>query len=390
IEGQIFPFAPPPILGISTTGGFEFYLQQRGEASLDALSEMANQFVIAANERPELAGVRTTFVDNTPQYEIRALRDQAYALGVDVSELFSTMQGAFGTRYINDFTLFGRNFQVNMAADTNYRARPDDLENIFVRNREGNMIPLSSLVELTPTTGADLINRFNVFPSAKITGNPAPGYSSGEALKALEDVMASIPGGDDFTIGWTGTAYQEQSSGQAGTIAFVMGLIMVFLILAALYERWSLPFAVVTAVPFAVLGALVAVWLRGLQIDIYFQVGILVLIAIAAKNAILVVEFAARIRQEEGLSIKESALKAARIRFRPVIMTSMAFILGVLPLAIATGAGEAARNSLGTGIIGGMLFTTFLAIMFIPMFFELFQRFSERYFGKKDKKSTAN
>jgi len=309
---------------------------------------------------------------------------------VDVSELFSTMQGVFGTRYINDFTLFGRNFQVNMAADNDYRARPEDLENIFVRNREGNLIPLSSLVELTPATGTDLINRFNVFPSAKILGNPAPGYSSGEALETLEAVMASIPGGDDFTIGWTGTAYQEQNSGQAGAIAFVMGLIMVFLILAALYERWSLPFAVVTAVPFAVLGALVAVWLRGLQIDIYFQVGMLVLIAIAAKNAILVVEFAARIRQEEGLSIKESALKSARIRFRPVIMTSMAFILGVLPLAIATGAGEAARHSLGTGIIGGMLFATFLAVMFIPMFFELFQQFSERYFGKKDKKPTAN
>lgn len=386
-EGFIISFVPPPIRGMSTTGGFEAYLQQRGSADVKALADAARSLVAAASERPELAGVRTTFVDSTPQYRMEVDRDQAYALDIPVASIYETMQGTFGTRYVNDFTLFGRNFQVNMAADAAYRADPQDLENVFVRNRGGELVPISSVVTLTRDTGADVIDRFNIFPAAKVMGAPAPGYSSGQALDAMQEVVDQTLGGGDYTLGWVGSAFQELSSGSAGTLAFVLGVLMVFLILAAQYERWSLPFAVITAIPFAVLGALLAIWMRGLNIDIYFQVGLLVLIAMSAKNAILVVEFASKMHNVDGLSIKEAALQAVRIRFRPVIMTSMAFILGVLPLALATGAGEAARNSLGTPIVGGMILATYVAILFIPMFFELLQTGTEKLFPGKRRKA---
>ncbi|MGM0677993.1 efflux RND transporter permease subunit [Ectothiorhodospira marina] len=384
-EGQIFAFVPPPIRGLSTTGGFEVYLQQRGSADVNSLSQAAQALVEAANQRPELAEVRSTFVANTPKYRMQVDRDQAYALDVPVAAIYRTMQATFGTRYINDFTLFGRNFQVNMAANADYRANPEDLENVFVRSNGGDLIPISSVASLTRVPGADVIDRFNIFPSAKIMGNAAPGYSSGQALAALQEVTAQTLDGGEYSLGWVGSAFQELSSGSAGSIAFLLGVVMVFLILAAQYERWSLPLAVITAIPFAVLGALLAIWLRGLNIDIYFQVGLLVLIAMSAKNAILMVEFAAKMHQEEGLPIKEAALRAARIRFRPVIMTSMAFILGVLPLALATGAGEGARNALGTPIVGGMIVATYVAILFIPMFYELVETGTERLrsLGKK-------
>jgi len=382
-QAFIISFVPPPIRGMSTTGGFEAYLQQRGSADTKELAQAANSLVAAANQRPELAGVRTTFVDNTPQYRMDVDREEAYALDVPVAAIFRTMQGTFGTRYVNDFTLFGRNFQVNMAADASYRADPQDLENVFVRSGSNQLVPISSVVSLTRTTGADVIDRFNIFPAAKIMGSAAPGYSSGQALAAMQEVVDQTLGGGDYTLGWVGSAFQELSSGSAGAIAFLLGVIMVFLILAAQYERWSLPFAVITAVPFAVLGALIAIWMRDLNIDIYFQVGMLVLIAMSAKNAILVVEFASKMHNRDGLSIKEAALKAARIRFRPVVMTSMAFILGVLPLALASGAGEAARHSLGTPIVGGMILATYVAILFIPMFFEVLQTATEKLFGRR-------
>ncbi len=380
-QGQVFSFVPPAIRGISTTGGFELYLQNRGTGGLDALNTATQNLIEAANKRPELAGVRTTFEFNIPQYRAVVNRDKAYALGVPVKDIFTAMQSTFGTGYVNDFTLFGRNFQVNQAADAPYRINPQDLENVFVRSSKDGMIPLSSLVSLTRQSGPDVVNRFNIFPAAKILGNPAPGSSSGQALKAMQEVAASTLS-NNFQLGWIGAAYQELSAGTSGAIAFALGIIMVFLILAALYERWTLPLAVITAIPFAVLGALLANAMRGLDIDVYFQVGLLVLIAMSAKNAILIVEFAAKMHAD-GLSIAEAALAAARIRFRPVIMTSMAFILGVLPLALASGAGEGARHALGTGIVGGMILATYVAILFIPMFFELSQTLSEKFSRKK-------
>ena len=380
-QGQVFSFVPPPIRGISTTGGFELYLQNRGNGGLDALNTATQNLIAAANKRPELAGVRTTFEFNIPQYRAVVNRDKAYALGVSVKDIFTAMQSTFGTGYVNDFTLFGRNFQVNQAADTPYRVDPQDLNQVYVRSSSEGMIPLSSLVRLTRVSGPDVVTRFNIFPAAKILGNPAPGYSSGQALKAMQEVAASTLS-NNFQLGWIGAAYQELSAGKSGAIAFGLGIIMVFLILAALYERWALPLAVITAVPFAVLGALLANWMRGLDIDVYFQVGLLVLIAMSAKNAILIVEFAAKMHAE-GKSIPDAAREAARIRFRPVIMTSMAFILGVLPLALATGAGEGARHALGTGIVGGMILATYVAIIFVPMFFELAQTLSDKFSRRK-------
>jgi len=384
-QGQIFSFVPPPIRGISRTGGFEFYLQSRGGADSATLAKAVHELVAAANKRPELSGVRSTFINNVPQYRTHVNREKAYALGVPVKSVFSTMQATFGTRYINDFTMFGRNFQVNMAADKDFRADPSDLEQVYVRSDKGKLIPLSSVVDVKRVTGPDVVDRFNIFPAAKIMGSPAPGYSSGQALKAMQQV-ASQTLSRNYTLGWIGAAYQELTAGESGAIAFGLGLIMVFLILAALYERWSLPFVVITAIPFAVLGALTANWLRGLDLDIYFQVGLLVLIAMSAKNAILIVEFASRMHAHQGLSIKDAALEAARIRFRPVIMTSMAFILGVLPLALASGAGEGARHALGTGIVGGMILATYVAILFVPMFFEVIQAAGEKIWRKKPRK----
>lgn len=385
-QGQVFAFVPPPIRGISTTGGFEFYLQDRGPGGLSSLNAAVHALVAAANKRPELRGVRSTFVYDMPQYHMEVNRNKAYSLGVPVKDIFTAMQSTFGSGYVNDFTLFGRNFQVNMSSDKNFRATPQDLEQVFVRSTQGKLIPVSSLVTLTRVTGPDVVDRFNIFPAAKIMGNPAPGYSSGQALKAMQEVAATTLS-NNFKLGWVGSAYQELSAGTSGAIAFGLGIIMIFLILSALYERWSLPLAVMTAVPFAVLGALLANWMRGLAIDVYFQVGLLVLIAMSAKNAILIVEFAAKLHGE-GKSIKEAALEAARIRFRPVVMTSMAFILGVLPLAIATGAGEGARHALGTGIVGGMILATYVAILFVPMFFVLLQTLSEKIRPKSRPKSS--
>jgi multidrug efflux pump subunit AcrB len=241
-----------------------------------------------------------------------------------------------------------------------------------VRSDSGAMVPLNELVSFTRILGPDTVDRFNIFPAAKILGSPAPGYSSGQAIAAMQDVVAKTLS-NDFTIGWIGSAYQELATQGSGQLGFVFGLIMVFLILAAQYERWSLPLAVLTAVPFAVLGALVAIWLRGLDNDVYFQIGLVTLIGLAAKNAILIVEFASQ-RHQQGRSVYDAAIEAARLRFRPIVMTSLAFILGVLPLAISTGAGSASRHSIGTGVIGGMLFATFIAILFVPLFFRLLTR----------------
>ena len=247
---------------------------------------------------------------------------------------------------------------------------------MFVRSTEGQLVPLDALVKVRRTIGPDLVERFNVFPAAKILGQPAPGYSSGQAIAALQAVSKEVLDAS-YSLGWIGSAYQEIASAGTGTLAFVFGIVMVFLILAAQYERWSLPFAVVTAVPFAVFGAIAATWLRGMENDLYFQIGLLTLIGLSAKNAILIVEFA-MIHRREGASVFDSALQGARQRFRPIVMTSLAFMLGVLPLAISSGAGSASRHAIGTGVIGGMIVATFLATIFVPMFFVLIGKLTDR------------
>lgn len=371
-DGVVIGFNPPPIMGLSTTGGFEFYLQDRSGGSLENLAQAAQSVVQAAGQRPELAGVSTTFNTGVPQYRIDVDRDKAKALGVPIAAIFDTMQSTFGSLYVNDFSLFGRTYRVSLSSEPEFRQSPNDLRHVFVRSANNTMVPLNVLISAARIVGPDVVDRYNVFQAAKIQGNPAPGYSSGQAIAAMEEVVSQTLS-SDYTIGWTGSAYQELQSAGTGAQGFLFGLVMVFLILAAQYERWSLPFAVITAVPFAVFGAILAIWLRGIENDIYFQVGLVTLIGLAAKNAILIVEFAAE-HHRAGASAFEAAMEAARLRFRPIVMTSLAFILGVVPLAISSGAGSASRHSVGTGVIGGMVAATFLAILFVPLFFRVVTR----------------
>ncbi|ETR76327.1 transporter [Afipia sp. P52-10] len=382
-DGMMFGINPPPIQGISMTGGFEFYLQDRSGGTLDGLAQAANKVVAAAAQRPELRGVQSLFSTAVPQYRTTVDRDKAKMLGVPMNAIFDTMQSAFGSLYVNDFTLYGRTFRVNLSSEADFRRSPDDMRYLYVRSETGALVPLDALVTATRIIGPDTVDRFNIFPAAKIMGNPAPGYSSGQALEAIQEVVKKeLP--PEYTIGWTGSAYQEISTAGTGYQGFLFGLVMVFLILAAQYERWSLPLAVLTAVPFALFGAIGAIYVRGIENDLYFQIGLITLIGLAAKNAILIVEFAAE-RHREGLSLFDSAIEAARLRFRPIIMTSLCFILGVMPLAISTGAGSAARHSIGTGVIGGMIAATAFAIIFVPLFFRLVTRSAESIDERKAK-----
>jgi len=368
-EALVFAFNPPPINGLSNTGGFELFVQDRSGGGMAGLSAATDKLVAAATTRLELAGVRTTLNMNVPQYKLDVDRDKAKALGVSLTELFNAMQSTFGSLYINDFTLYGRNYRVLQQADAAFRQRPADLEQVFVRSANGKMIPLSVVVRAERVVGPDQLDRFNAFPAAKIMGNAGKGYSSGQAIAAMLDAAkTALPPG--YEIAWSGAAYQEIDTASSGSSALLLGILATFLILAAKYERWSLPLAVVLAVPFAGFGAFLAVWLRGLENDVYFQVGLVVLIGLSAKNAILIVEFAA-MKQKEGLNAAQAAIEAAKLRFRPIIMTSLAFILGCLPLALSTGAGSAARHSIGTGVIGGTLAATVIAVFFVPMFFAL-------------------
>jgi multidrug efflux pump len=367
-DAMVLAFNPPPIQGLSTTGGFDLYVQDRGGAGADALITATNDFVAAAAKRPELAGVRTSFSASVPQYKIDVDREKAKALDVPIAQIFTTMQATFGSLYVNDFTLLGRNYQVSLQSEAQFRERPEDLKYVFVQANSGAMIPLDTLLKVERVVGPDLIERYNAFTSAKVSGGPAPGYSSGQALEAMQELAAELP--DGYDVAWTGSAFQELSTSGTGGIAIGFGILMVFLILAAQYEKWSLPIAVILAVPFAMFGALLAIYLRGLENDVYFQIGLVTLVGLAAKNAILIVEFAV-LKRDEGLSAYDAALEGAKLRFRPIVMTSLAFILGVVPLAISTGAGSASRHSIGTGVIGGMLCATFVAIFFIPLFYKL-------------------
>ncbi|BFN12954.1 efflux RND transporter permease subunit [Marinobacter sp. RI1] len=370
-EAFVIAFTPPPIQGLSTTGGVEGYIQARGGRTPSEIKAMADRFTQAANQRPELTNVRVTLDTGIPRYQAIVDREKAQAAGVPVDQIFTTMQSTFGGLYVNDFTLQGRNWQVTLQSEGEFRSHPDDLRKVFVRSSYGEMIPLSSLVELERVSGPDILNRFNVYPAAKLLADPMPGHTTGEALTALQEV-ANQQFDRNTLLGWTGEAYQLQDSADSGTLAFGMGLLLVFLILAAQYERWGLPVAVATAVPFGVFGAALASLLRGFPNDIYFQVGLLVLIGLAAKNAILIVEFAAQNRQT-GMSSFEAASTAARQRFRAIMMTALTFIVGSLPLAFSTGAGAVSRQEIGTVVVGGMLVASTLALFFVPLFYKLIE-----------------
>lgn len=376
-DAQVIAFNPPPIIGLSTTGGFEAYMQSLKGSNYNALYQKAQKLVSEANKRPELQRVRTTLDVSVPRYKVKVDREKAKNLGVSITQLFDTLQSTFGQLYVNQFSFLGRNWQVNVQSDAPYRMTPDDLRQVFVKSdKTGDMIPVSSLVSTKRENSADVVERYNVFPAAKIMGSPAPGYSSGQANAAIKDVASKVLG-PDYQFEFTGTAYQAEHVGNASIIALAFGVIMVFLILAAQYEKWSLPLAVITAVPFSALGAFIAVWLRGVDNNIYFTVGMLVLIGLAAKNAILIVEFAV-LERSSGKSAADAAYSAARLRFRPIIMTSLTFILASVPLAIASGAAANSRIAIGTAVIGGMLAATFFAILFVPLAYDLIETGSEK------------
>ncbi len=366
-DAVFFAVEPPPIEGLGMTGGFEAYIQSRGRGTAKDLEAAAQKFVAAASQRKELAGVLTTYSASVPQMRIDLDREKALTLGVPVSEVFETLQSTFGAMYVNDFNRNGRVYQVQLQSEPRFRAYPEDIRNVYVRSRSGELVPLTAVASIRQVTGPEIVERFNVFNAAKVMGNAAPGYSSGDAIRVAEEVAKeALPAG--YQLAWTGTAYQEKVSGGASNGVYLLGVLMVFLILAAQFERWTLPLAVILAVPFAAFGAFLAATVRGLENDIYFQIGMLTLVGLAAKNAILIVEFAL-MKLQEGMPLKEAAIEGAKLRFRPIIMTSLALIFGVLPLALSTGAGAASRHSLGTSVIGGMLAATFIATFFVPMFF---------------------
>lgn len=371
-EGFSFGVVPPPIMGMGIAGGFEFYVQDRTGSDIKELQRYVNEIVQKASKRAELSGVRTTLNTVVPKYEVVVDKQKAISKGVSIEEIYRTMSATFGSYYVNDFSVMGRTYMVNMQADQTFRKTPQDLENIYVRSKNAQMLPLSSFVALKQTVNADLIERFNLFNAAKVSGAANLGYSSGDALRAIEEVAKEVlPQG--YTISWIGTAYQEKKISSSSTIAFIFGIVFLYLILAAQYERWLMPISVLLAVPFGVFGAVIATKLRGLENDIYFQIGILVIAGLAAKNAILIVEFAMQ-KQANGMKLLDAALEAAKIRLRPIIMTSLAFTLGVIPLVFSSGAGASSRHSIGTGVVGGMLSATFLAIVFIPLFYVLISK----------------
>jgi multidrug efflux pump len=381
-DGLVIPVNPPSIPGLGTTGGFEFWVQSQGDANIQKLEAVTREIIAKARQRPELQGVNSTINTRSRQMLVDVDRDKAESLGVPVQDVYNTLQTLFGSLYVSQFPKSSRLFQVILQAEPDYRMKPEDVQNMFVRNKDGQMVPLKAVATMRYTTGADIVTRFNNFTAAKITGDAAEGFSSGQAIAAIEEVANEVlPEG--FGYAWSGQAYEEKSAGSTAVVVFAFALVMVFLILAAQYEKWSLPFGVLLAVPFALFGAILAIWLRGIENDVYFQIGLTVLIALAAKNAILIFEFAVELRHKEGLGPLDAALQAAKLRLRPIIMTSLAFILGCIPLAIASGASSASRHSLGTGVIGGMLGATIIAIFFIPMFFWGLETLSDRTAGKK-------
>ena len=366
-DGLAIAFNPPSIRGLGSSGSMETYVQSRSDTDPLHLFAAVNLFIEALKKEPRLAGINTFFRPTVPQLFIEVDEAKAMSLGIPLSSIYDTLQSTMGSLYVNDFNKSGRTYRVQLQAEAPYRMKPDDLGKVYVRSNTGAMVPLSAVSNVNSIVGAEQLERFNGLLSAKVLAGGAPGVSSGDVIKMVEKIAKeSLP--DGYQMAWTGQAYQEKRTGSAALFAFGFAIIMVFLILAAQFETWALPLAVIMAVPFALTGALIAVMIRGMPNDIYFQIGLITLIGLAAKNAILIVEFASQ-KMEEGMPIMEAAIEAARLRFRPIVMTSMAFVFGIVPLVVATGAGAAARQSMGTGVFGGMILATFIATIFIPLFF---------------------
>lgn len=384
-DAVVLVFNPPSIRGLGATGGFSLQVQDPSGGDFKKFAAVTREFVGKAKQDPSIGAANTSFRVTAPRLYANINRERAKALGIPISEVFDTMQAYFGNFYINDFVKFGRVYRVQTEAEAQYRSAPQDISKIYVRARNGQgqgaMVPLDTVVSTESTSGPDPVTHFNGFNTALVLGASSPGFSSGQTLDALERTAQEVLVPQGYRIDWSGISFQERKAGTQSVRAFAFGLLMVFLVLAAQYESWTIPFAVIIAVPFGVFGALSAVWLRGMTNDIYFQIGLVTLIGLSAKNAILIVEFASQ-EYHRGRSLAEAAIDAARLRFRPIIMTSMAFILGVVPLVIATGAGAASRRSIGTGVLGGMLAATFLAIFFVPLFFVVIGKINQWLTGR--------
>ncbi|HXV10184.1 MAG TPA: multidrug efflux RND transporter permease subunit [Burkholderiales bacterium] len=382
-DGFAFAINPPSIPGLGVTGGFEFYIQNRGAGDPRVTQQAIDAFFAQARQRPEMVGVNTTFRAASQQLFVDLDRNKAEVLGVHVADVFTTMQAFFGSQIAGQFAQFSRIWWVILQADAGYRVRPEDFDKVYVRSTSGANVPLSSLITTRYIASPKLLTRFNGFPAVKITGNPAPGFSSGQAIAAMEAVAReTLPG--DFSFAWAGQALQEKESGSTSSSAFIFGLIVVFLLLAAQFEKWTIPVGVVLTVPIAILGALLLTWALGLQNDVYFQVGLVTLVGLSAKNAILISEFAIE-RVRHGMHAREAAIEGAGLRLRAIVMTSLAFGLGCVPLAIATGPGANSLRAIGTGVIGGILASTFIAIFFTPLFFWMLETLSNRFGGSKAK-----
>jgi hydrophobe/amphiphile efflux-1 (HAE1) family protein len=374
-EAFTFAFGLPPILGLSATGGFQFMLEDRAGGDIPSLARAADALVATARRRPELGTVISTFRASVPGYSIHMDTDKLQTMGISLTDAYNAIQTFVGGLYVNDFNQFGHTWQVLLQAEQQFREQPSDIGRFYVRTAQGDMVPLSTLASIAPSGGPDVVYRYNRFRAIQILGTPAPGYSSGQASAAMEEVAASLPPG--FGYEWTGTTYQEKQAQGNETAIFGFAAVLVFLFLAALYESWSIPFAVLLALPLGMFGALAAVFLRSYAYDIYTQIGIVTLIGLAAKNAILIVEFAKE-SHAHGKSVAEAAMEAAHLRLRPILMTSFAFILGVLPLVLATGASSAARRSLGSAVFGGMLTATLLAVFIVPVLYVIIESVFER------------
>jgi len=366
-DSVVIAFAPPAIVELGNATGFDFYIQDRGAAGHDALMEARNQFLHEASQHPALAMVRPNGMNDEPQYQIVIDDERVRAMGLSLSDVNTTMSAAWGSAYVNDFLDGNRVKRVYVQGEPSSRVTPEDFAKWYVRNADGEMVPFSAFATGEWKVGSPRMDRFNGLPAIEILGQAAPGYSSGDAMAAVEEIASRLP--ESFSIEWAGLSYEERATGDQAPLLYALSLIVIFLCLAALYESWSIPTAVILVVPLGVLGAAAAVLLRGLGNDVFFQIGLLATAGLAAKNAILIVEFARELHEKEGMGIVEAAIHASRLRLRPIVMTSLAFILGVVPLAFASGASSGSSHAIGTGVIGGMITATVLAVYFVPLFY---------------------
>jgi len=382
-EANVFAFPLPAIAGVGSTGGFEFVLQDTLGRSSSELATVTRSLILAANESPVISQANSSFRADVPQIFVDVDRVKARNLGISLNDLFTTLQTLLGSMYVNDFNKFGKVYRVMMMADGEYRSDASDIGRFFIRSKDGEMVPLGTLIDSKPILGPEVVTRYNLFSSATINGSAAAGYSSGQAIQEMERLASEVlPNGYSFE--WTGMTYQELAAGDLAPILMALAIVFVYLFLVAQYESWSIPLGVMFAVPIAALGALLAVAAVGMAVNLYTQIGLVLLIGLSTKSAILIVEFAKNLHEEEGLSIWEAAVKAAELRFRAVLMTGLSFVLGVIPLVLSSGAGAMSRLSLGFAVLGGMLLSVVVATLLVPAFYVILQRMRERFKGEEN------